>query len=224
MVQIIPGILPTTESDLARDISRYKLTSFKDSWVHFDFMDNKFVQNQGIDLSIIAKYPMPFIKEAHLMVQHPKSWIEGLGKAGFKRVFFHLEAEDSIDECISEIKKHGMEAGLALKYDTSLEKLEPFIPKIDAALLMSIVPGFQGQPFIAGVLDRIKEASRLRLASRSGSKNNDDLRIGVDGAVKSDNIKGLVSAGVDFVIVGSYLLKGDIDENLENIWEAINGS
>lgn len=212
MVQIIPAILATTEEDFERDISRYKhSSSFREGWVHIDFMDNQFVQNHGIDPVLISKYPIPFQKEAHLMVKCPKEWIDKLAEAGFERIFFHLESDADIDECIDHIKKDGAEAGLVLNNDTPLEKLGPYISKIDAVILMSVVPGFQGRSFIEDVLDKIKDFK----------SKGWPVKVGVDGAVKDTNIKKLVDAGADFVIVGSYLLMGDIDENLENLWEAV---
>lgn len=213
MVQIIPTVLAITEEQYKEDVMRFAaVDSLSGGWVHLDFMDNKFVPNQGIKPSVTAKYQIPFKKEAHLMVQNPKEWIEEIAEAGFKRIFIHLESDDDVDECISCIKEQGLEVGLVLNHETPLEKLEPFISKIDMVLLMSVVPGFQGQPFIEEVLNKIKD-----FKSRGWQ-----ARVGVDGAVSNTNIKQLIGAGVNFVIVGSYLLKGNIDENLENLWEAIN--
>lgn len=215
MIQIIPTVLATSGEQYQKDISRFaKVEALKGGWVHLDFMDNKFVPNGGIHPSVTAKYQIPFKKEAHLMVQNPKEWIDTLVQADFKRVFSHLEADD-VEDAINYSREQGLEIGLVLNHETPIEKLEPFIAKIDAVILMSVVPGFQGQPFIEGIFDRIKETSKLR------SKANLNFRIGVDGAVRDTNIKQLVEAGVDFIIVGSFLLKGDIDENLESLWEAI---
>lgn len=212
MVQIIPTVLAISEKQYQEDIMRFAVVdSLKGGWVHLDFMDNKFVPNQGIKPLVTSKCTIPFKKEAHLMVQHPKDWLEELVQGDFKRVFFHLESDDDVGECINNIKDQGLEVGLVLNNETPLENLEPFISKIDTVLLMSVVPGFQGQPFIEGVLDKIKD-----FKSRKWT-----VRIGVDGAVKNTNIKQLVDAGVDYVIVGSYLLRGDIDENLESLWEAL---
>lgn len=217
MVQIIPAILSITEADYHRDISRYKATkSFQDGWIHIDFMDNVFVPNKSIDASSTAKYSTPLHKEAHLMVAHPKEWVDDLIKANYERVIFHIEIEDDKDECIDYIKSKGVEAGLAINNATSLEELKPFLGKVDLVLVMGVVPGFQGQPFIPESLDRIKELARLR------SEGNYNFKIGIDGAVRDTNVKAIHESGVDFITVGSYLLKGDIDENLENLWEKMN--
>lgn len=216
MVQIIPAILATSEEDFKRDILRLmQSSSLKEGWLHIDFADNAFVPNQTITPSVVAQYTTDLYKEAHIMVAHPIEWIDNLAEAGFERIIFHLETQDETADTIELIKSKGLEVGIAVKNETLLKQLEPYVAKIDVVLLMSIVPGLQGQPFLPEVMDKIKETSRLR------SKGNYSFRIGVDGGVRDTNIKELVDAGVDFVTVGSYLLKGDLDENLENFWEAL---
>lgn len=213
MVQIIPAILSTKEEDYARDILRYKrATSFKEGWVHIDFMDNLFVPNKSIEPSVISKYPINLHKEAHPMVLNPLEWIDELANAGFERIIIHIEANKG-SESLEFIKSRGLRAGLAIKNDTPIDQLQPFIDKIDTILMMTIDPGFQGQPFIPQALDNV----------RNIKAKNWPVRVGVDGAVKDDNIKEIIKSGVDFVIVGSYLLKGDVDENLEKLQEKING-
>ncbi len=210
MIQIIPAILSTSEEDYRRDIARYKMAqSFKEGWVHIDFMDNKFVPNQSIEPSIVSKYPINLYKEAHPMVLHPLSWVDDLIKAGFERIIFHIESLDDTLECIERIKSKNLEAGLAINTETAIEKLEPFISKINVILVMTIAPGFQGQPFIPQALKKVRE-----IKSKGWQ-----VKVGVDGAVGESNIKEIIESGVDFVTVGSYLLNGDIDENLENLWE-----
>lgn len=211
MVQIIPAILSTSENEYIRDISRIRRSEFlKTGWVHIDFADNKFVQNQTINPQVIQNFPDNLQKEAHLMIDHPKEWVDKLADAGFKRIIFHIECKDSIEEVISYIKSKGLEVGLALNNNTPIEKLEPFVSTINIVLIMTIVAGFQGQPFIPKALNKVREI-----------KSKDwPVKVGVDGAVKESNIKEIADAGVDFVTVGSYLLTGDLDENLENLWEA----
>lgn len=212
MVQIIPAVLRKTIEEYASDINRLSsCDALKNNWVHIDFADNKFVQNQTISPADASKVSTNFQKEAHLMVSHPKEWIDKLVEVGFKRIIFHIEAEDDTLGVIDYIKSKGLEVGLAIKIDTPIEKLKPFISKIDVVLVMSIIPGFQGQPFIPESLEKIRQ-----IKSKGW-----EVKIAVDGAVNSENAKQLVEAGVDHLTVGSFLLKGDIDENLETLWEAI---
>ncbi|MDD5415644.1 MAG: ribulose-phosphate 3-epimerase [Candidatus Daviesbacteria bacterium] len=212
MVQIIPAILDTTPEDFKKHVEQLKHSvSFQEGWVHIDFEDNEFVQNKTVDITTVIKTPISLNKEAHLMVVHPLQWIDKLKEASFKRVIFHFESKDDILECISKIKQLEMEAGIALNIDTPVESLEPFKDKLDSVLVMSVVPGFQGQPFLPEALDKIKALKKLNWSGR----------IAVDGAVRDSNAKQIIEAGADQLIIGSYLLKGDIDENLENLWEVI---
>lgn len=214
MVQIIPAVLATSEEEYSQYLTKLeRCEALKMGWVHVDFLDGVFLPNKTIGAGESGKQQTTLQKEAHLMVQNPKSWIEDLKKADFKRVFFHMEAGDDIGSCIDEIKKTGMEIGLVLKHETPLETLDPFLSKIDAVLLMSIVPGFQGQPFIEEALDKVRQ---LKL-------KYPQVKVGVDGAVKDTNIKRIVASGVDYVCVGSFLVNGDSDEALEKLWEVING-
>lgn len=211
-MQIIPAILSTSEKDFSRDVDRFnKSNSFKEGWVHIDFMDNKFVPNLSIDPEITGKYPLHLEKEAHAMVARPLEWIGKLADTGYKRVIFHIEAEDDTLETINSIRDKGLEVGLAINIDTPVNRIEPFADKIDVVLLMSIVPGFQGNPFKEEVFDKIREV-------KSKGWN---IKVGVDGSVKDTNIKDIMDAGADFVIVGSFLLKGDIDENFQKLKEAL---
>ena len=212
MVQIIPAILDKTPEDFRNHIEQLKhAASFQEGWVHIDFADNEFVQNKSIGIDTVLQNPISLNKEAHLMVTHPLQWIDKLKDAGFKRVIFHLESKDDILECIDKIRRLGMEVGIALNIDTPVTELEPFKDKIDLVLIMAVIPGFQGQPFLPEALDKIKALKKLSWS----------VRISVDGAVRDSNAKQIIEAGVDQLTIGSYLLKGDIDENLENLWEII---
>lgn len=212
MVQIIPAILDKTSEDFRRHIQELKGSmAFQEGWIHIDFADNEFVQNETIGIDVVAQNPTNLNKEAHLMVAHPLQWIDKLKEAGFKRVILHYESKDDILECIKKIKELGMEVGIALNIDTPLEKLDSFKDKIDLVLIMAIIPGFQGQPFLPEVFDKIKHLK----------EKNWPVKIEVDGAVRDTNAKQLIEAGVDQLTVGSYLLKGNIDENLENLWEVL---
>lgn len=214
MIQIIPAILATSEKDYEKDITRLnQAQSLQEGWIHIDFADNEFVKNFTVGVDIIEKFPTKLHKEAHLMVKNPKEWIEKLVKAGFERIIFHIESEGDIKEIIEEIKSKGLEVGIAINPETEVEKIYPFVSTIDKVLVMSVVPGFQGQPFISEMLDKVKKLK----------SENVGLMVGVDGAVRDTNIKKFIEIGADFVVIGSYILKGSIEENMEHLWEVING-
>jgi len=213
-IQIIPAILATSEEQYKNDLAKLSQSaSLTKGWLHIDFADHVFVPNQTVGMEVIAKFPTEFKKEAHLMVAHPKDWIDQLVKANFERIIFHIESEDNSLEVIEYIKSKGLEVGLAVSRETTVEKLKPFVGKIDVILIMTIVAGFQGQPFIPQTLDKVR-----RVKSEEWS-----TRVGVDGAVSDTDAKEIADTGADFMIVGSYLLKGNVDENLEKLRKEING-
>ncbi|MEK7616650.1 MAG: ribulose-phosphate 3-epimerase [Patescibacteria group bacterium] len=213
MLQIIPAVLGKTEEQYRDYMNRLsKCEALKDGWVHIDFADAEFVPNETVGVDVVAKVPTNFKKEAHLMVSHPKDWVDKLVDAGFERIIFHIESKDDASKVVDYIKSKGIEVGVAIKMDTSLEVLESLVDRIDVVLVMAIVPGFQGQPFIPESLDRIREIR----------SKNWPIKVAVDGSVQDINAKALVDAGVNNLISGSYILKGDIDENVERLWEVIN--
>lgn len=214
MVQIIPTLFSTTEEEYRNRLSRLTSSSFlKDGWVQLDLMDNKFVPKQGISLEVVRRYPNPFYKEAQLMVIDPGEWIGGLIDLKVNRIVFPVEIKGDILMFINQIKKAGIEVGLSVNPDTKLEKVYPYINSLDGILLMGVNPGLEGQKLDLEVNEKIKE---IKL-------KNPNIKVGIDGGVNDTNVKELVKAGADYLAIGSYLFTGDIDENLENLWEAING-
>lgn len=214
MILLVPAILDKTAQDFKKHIGQIaESVSFQEGWVHIDFADNKFVPNETIDVETTAKYPTNLKKEAHLMVSNPLKWIEGLKKAGFERIVFHFESDDDPGQVIKTVKESGMEVGIAINPDTKTDSIEQYKDKIDQILIMGIVPGFQGQPFIPDTIEKIKA-----LKAKGWP-----VKISIDGAVRDTNAKSLVEAGVDQLVSGSFLLKGDIDENVEKIWEVLEG-
>lgn len=221
MTTIIPAILATTEKEYREFVEEILASkTISEGWIHFDVADNIFTPNRSIGLAEIADYDVlkklkAFKKEVHLMVEKPAP--TGYIVNGFDRVVVHFEAveDDDPDSYIQEIKTQGEEAGLAIELDTPLEKVVSLLRDIDLLLLMAVEPGFQGQIFHREVLEKVEQAVDLR------KRLNLKFQIGVDGGVSAENAKLLVKAGADNLVVGSHLIKGDIDENFKKIREAI---
>lgn len=213
MIQIIPALLAPTEEIYQDQFTKViSSPSFQEGWIQIDLMDNKFVQNKSIEPEIIAKYPTNLKKEFQLMVIDPANWVDRLVKLEASRIIAPVEVgSEEIERFLLKTKERKVESGLSVNPDTPIESLEPFVTKIDYILVMGVTPGFQGQPFQDVALEKIK------LIRQKGWP----VKIGVDGGVKVDNAKSLVDSGADYLAIGSGLLKGDIDENLENIWEAL---
>lgn len=214
MAQIIPAILATTEEEYKEKLDLIESTpELEGAWIQIDLMDHKFVENESIKAEVLGKYPTNHPLEAQLMVEYPENWIDALIKASVSRIVFPVEDNAGIEERITHIKNHKIGVGLSINPETPVATIEPFLGKIDLVLVMSVQPGFGGQEFIPGTLEKVKEISRLR------SEYN--FKIEVDGGVNEENAKELVDAGVDNLVIGSHLLEGNIDENLEQIWQKI---
>jgi ribulose-phosphate 3-epimerase len=211
LTQIIPAILAKTEEEYKDAVEKINNTpGLSDGFMHIDFADGDYVDNKTVYWQPIKDYPLNQDKEAHLMVDSPKGFITRLSLLGFKRVIIHLDALE-IEHTIEMIKERQMEVGLAINPEVSVEDLKPFLDKIDLVLVMGVHPGFQHHEFIPETLAKIKELAELR----------GNFLIAVDGGVKADNAKEIIEAGADNLIIGSHLLEGDIEENLEAFWEAL---
>ena len=214
MVQIIPTTFATTEEEYKERLAKLTHSSFsKDGWVQLDLMDNKFVPNKSIGLDVIKRNPPPFKMEAQLMVEDPGEWLEGLFEIRVDRIIFPVEIGKNIPEFINLIKSNNIEVGLSLNPESKLEQLDPFLGLLDAVLLMGVKPGLEQQEIDPVTFEKIR-VLKGKIPT---------LKVGVDGGVKDTNIKQLIEAGVDYLAIGSYLFTGNFDENLEILWEVING-
>lgn len=212
MIQIIPTLFATSEEDYSKRIEKLNLSeNLVDCWVQIDLMDNKFVQNQSIDTNIVKKYSLDRQTEVQLMVEDPLTWMQNLTDFKLDRVVFPIEIDKDIDELIQFAKECNWQVGLSLNPETDVTKIENYKDKIDAVLLMSVSPGLEGQKFNPVVIDKI------RYIKDSGW----EVLVGVDGGVNDTNVGDLVKSGADYLAIGSFLFEGNIDENLEKIWEAI---
>lgn len=212
-IQIIPGILSTSEEDYQEKIKKLSESDvLKAGWIQLDLMDEKFVQNKSITPDIIGKYPHGFKVEAQLMVEYPENWIDELIKLKVDRIVFPLEDNEGVKERIKHIKNHGIEVGLSINPETETSALEPFMSTIDVVLIMSVHPGFGGQEFIFESIAKVREIR----------DNFPETIIEVDGGISEDIALDLVNAGANILVVGANrLLKGDLDENLEKFWEKL---
>lgn len=168
--------------------------------LHLDVMDNHYVPNLTVGPLIceaLRKHGITAPIDVHLMTKPVDRLIIDFANAGASHITFHPEASDHIDRSLALIRKHNCKAGLALNPATSLQCLEYVIDKVDILLLMSVNPGFSGQTFIPSVLQKIKNASELIRSKKL------DIRLAVDGGVKTENIAEIAKAGADMFIAGS---------------------
>ena len=188
---IAPSILSADFARLGEEVDNV-LAAGADI-VHFDVMDNHYVPNLTIGpmvCSALRKYGVTAPIDVHLMVG---DFIE----AGATYITFHPEATQHIDRSLQLIKDGGCKAGLVFNPATSLDVLKYVMDKVDMVLLMSVNPGFGGQKFIPGTLDKLREARALIDASGR------DIRLEIDGGVNVNNIREIAAAGADTFVAGS---------------------
>ena len=174
--------------------------------IHFDVMDNHYVPNLTIGPMIceaLRKHGITAPIDVHLMVKPVDRIIGDFIEAGATYITFHPEASEHIDRSLELIRSGGCKAGLVFNPTTSLSYLDYVMDKLDMILLMSINPGFGGQKFIPATLDKLSEARKRIDASKR------DIRLEIDGGVKTDNIAEIARAGADTFVAGSAIFGKD---------------
>jgi ribulose-phosphate 3-epimerase len=168
--------------------------------VHFDVMDNHYVPNLTIGPMVceaLRKYGITAPLDVHLMVKPVDRIVPDFAKAGATYISFHPEATEHVDRTIELIREHGCKPGLVLNPATPVDFLDYTLPKLDLVLLMSVNPGFGGQKFIPGVLNKVS-AVRKRIDALGLP-----IRLEIDGGVKIENIGAIAAAGADTFVAGS---------------------
>lgn len=205
MVEISPSLLSANFANLQKDLDELKKSKIK--YIHLDIMDGKFVPNISFGFPIIKKIRKDndFIFDTHLMIDEPIRYIEEFKESGSDIITIHYEACSNLDETIEKIKSLGLKVGLSFKPKTDINKIIPYLEKIDLCLVMSVEPGFGGQSFMEDSIEKIKNIRKYI------DENNLSCLIEVDGGIKDYNLKKVIDAGCDLVVSGS-----DIFSNKEN--------
>ena len=200
---ISPSLLSANFLDLRSDIEM--INESEADWLHLDVMAGVFVPNISFgfpvisDVAKICKKPL----DVHLMIVQPERYVDEVAKTGAMMMNVHYEASTHLHRTVQQIHAAGMKAGVTLNPATPVSVLEDIMCDVDMVLLMSVNPGFSGQKFIENT---IKKLARLRqLISESGSK----ALVQIDGGVKADTAPGLVAAGADVLVSGSYIFGAD---------------
>lgn len=168
-------------------------------WVHVDVMDAHFVPNLTLGLpvveSLVRVSEVPL--DCHLMIEDPERWAPGYAEAGAHNVTVHAEAATNPAMIAKDLHAAGAKAGLSIKPNTPLDDYVEVLGEYDTLLVMSVEPGFGGQSFIPGVLDKVRAARRMV------DTGHLRLLVEIDGGINADTIEQAAEAGVDCFVAGS---------------------
>lgn len=206
MVHVFPSLLSETESEF-----RSKLEQVRNlvDMVHVDVMDGQFVPNTcWANPEIVKTLLPPPAFGVHLMVKNPDDYLVSWAGAGAIRLEVHVEVVEDWGGMIKKIHELGCEVGVVLNPETAVERVMPFLDKIDFVLVMGVSPGASGQHFMPEVLPKIKKLRETR----------PDLSIGVDGGINKETARQVIAAGADTLISTNYLFSGEnVAERLKEL-------
>lgn len=195
---IAPSILSADFARLGEEVE--KVLQAGADWIHVDVMDNHYVPNLTMGPLVckaLRNYGIKAPLDVHLMIEPVDAIIPAFVEAGASMITFHPEASKHVDRTIDLIKKLGCQVGLAFNPATRLDYLDYTLSQLDLILLMTVNPGFGGQSFIPGMLDKIKKTRAL--IDQSGR----EVYLAIDGGVSEKNIADIAKAGANVFVAGS---------------------
>jgi ribulose-phosphate 3-epimerase len=196
-VEIAPSILAADFACLGEGIRAVERGGALQ--LHVDVMDGHFVPNISIGVPVVASLRkatrLPL--DVHLMIENPELYIASFAEAGADMISVHQEATPHLDRALSMIREHGCQPGAVINPATPVTALSEVLGNVDFVLVMSVNPGFGGQRFIPGALEKIRHLKSIR------ERDSQTFRIEVDGGIGPENVRDIVQAGGEILVAGT---------------------
>ncbi len=207
MPLVAPSILAADFGRLADEAAAVTVAGA--DWIHVDVMDGHFVPPITLGPVVVSgiRRATPLPLDVHLMIEHPERQIAEFVKAGANRLTVHVEACADLRAVLRQIHAAGAKAGLSLNPPTPMEAVRPYLDAIDLLLVMSVNPGWGGQPFVEGSMERLATARAMR------AETGTTFLIEVDGGIYPHNAADAAAHGADVLVAGTAVFKnGDYTE------------
>ncbi|AXF55431.1 ribulose-phosphate 3-epimerase [Salicibibacter kimchii] len=204
MVKIAPSILAADFASLKEEIMSVEAAGA--DMIHVDVMDGHFVPNITIGPMVVeaSRRSTALPLDVHLMIEQPDNFIPAFVQAGADIVTVHAEACPHLHRTLHVIKEQGAKAGVAINPHTPVDVLQHVLKDIDLVLLMTVNPGFGGQSFIRGVLEKITAVQTM------AEEKNENIWIEVDGGIDDETALLCSRAGANLLVAGSYVFKHEV--------------
>ena len=215
MIELAPSIL---SADFARLADEVQLAVEGGATVlHVDVMDGHFVPNITIGPPVVASLrkatELPL--DVHLMIENADQYIPAFADAGADWISVHQEATHHLNRSLDLVRKHGCQVGVVINPATPVQTLGEVLDMVDFVLVMSVNPGFGGQKFIPGSVEKIRKLATMRNAKGV------NFRIEVDGGIALDTVSDVVRAGAEILVAGNAVFgKGNPKENAARLLKA----
>ncbi len=197
-VRVLPSILSADMARLGEQVACVAAAGAEA--VHVDVMDGHFVPNISIGVPVVEslRQATDLFLDTHLMITDPVQYAEPFVKAGADSITFHVEVVDEPRSLIERIRGLGANVGITLNPGTPVERILDYVPLVDIVLVMSVEPGFGGQPFLDGVLDKVARLAAIMTPAQ---------RLEIDGGINPATIGRAAAAGADMLVAGSAIFR-----------------